>query len=329
MKRRFLFLLVMLFLISLACRRSATPTSPPGTQDPITIDETSVPATETPSESFIFPSEPSPEISNPIHGVARETQREVTYCTIDGVALKMDVYFPENAEGKTPLAVFIHGGGWSKGDKADGQGRFEFPSLVEAGFTVISLNYRLAPEYKFPAMIEDVKCAIRSLRAHADEYNIDPNRIGVWGNSAGGHLVNLIGLTDESAGFEQGEYLDQSSRVQLVVDMFGPVDLTTDFSSTFARIRPDVFLDGDRAKASPINYITPDDPPFLILNGDRDPVMPLSQSRQFYKALIAAGVDAQLIVVANGNHGFTTPDITPTREEITTIIVKFFEEHLK
>jgi acetyl esterase/lipase len=191
------------------------------------------------------------------------------------------------------------------------------------------LNYRLAPEYPFPAQLEDVKCAVRSFRANAEQYGIDPDRIGVWGPSAGGHLVNMLGVTDPAAGFERGEYLDQSSRVQAVVDLFGPADLTIDFSRTFVNLKASVFANYDLAKASPITYISPDDPPFLILQGDRDRVVPLSQSQLLYEAMIAGGMQAELVVVKDGDHGFTDPNTTPNREEITAMIVKFFEEQLK
>lgn len=241
----------------------------------------------------------------------------------------MDIYHPANAASNTALVIFIHGGGWSGGDKLDGRQTFEIPALVAAGYTAASLNYRLAPEHQFPVMIEDVKCAIRSFRAHAQEYNINPDRIGVWGASAGGHLVSLLGLTDENAGFERGEYLDQSSRVQAVVDLFGPANLTTDFSTAYIELKDSVFGDFDLVKASPITYASPDDPPFLILQGDRDPVVPLNQSQLLHEALIAAGVDSQLVIVTNGNHGFTRSDMSPSREEITQMILEFFDHHLK
>lgn len=318
----------VLLLVSLACTATAgaTPTPVPPTAG--MIESSPVPANEE-GATFVNPEDSTPAPSLEAPDQSKNIQRDITYCTLDGVQLKMDLYFPKNAGGKTALTVFIHGGGWSKGDKADRQGQFEIPSMVKAGFTVASLNYRLAPAYQFPAMIEDVKCAIRSLRAHADEYNIDPNRIGVWGTSAGSHLATLIGLTDANAGFERGEYLDQSSRVQVVVDMFGPADLTTDFSKAFIDLKDTVFADFDGVLASPITHISADDPPFLILHGDRDPVVPLSQSQLLYDAMITAGLDVEMTVVVNGNHGFTKPGSTPTREEITAIIVQFFLEHLR
>ncbi len=178
-------------------------------------------------------------------------------------------------------------------------------------------------------MIEDVKCAMRSLRAHAADYHINPQEIGVWGGSAGGHLVSLLGTCDASAGFDVGQYLDRSSRVQAVVDMFGPADLTVAFSEAYLKLQEEVFGSFDLARASPVSCVTPDDPPFLILQGDADTTVPLSQSQELYDRLIASGVGAQLVVVRDGPHGLNSPYEYPSREDLTALIVQFFEEHLK
>ncbi len=258
------------------------------------------------------------------------TLADVTYCTMDGVELKMDLYYPSDGAGPFAVTMYVHGGGWSSGDKAQQAGIIEIPELQKAGFLVVSVNYRLAPEYKFPAMIEDVKCAVRSLRAHADEYNLDPDRIGVWGGSAGGHLVALLGTSDESAGFDVGEYLGYSSRVQAVVDMFGPTDLTVDFPGGYESARH-VFGNFDPALASPVTYVTPDDPPFLMLHGEKDALVPIEQSEILLAALQQAGVPAELVRVVNANHSFK-PDggqISPSRREIAQLVAAFFEETLR
>lgn len=257
---------------------------------------------------------------------------DITYCTIDGVELKMDVYFPVDINLPAPAVVYVHGGGWSKGDKRDGIGSGEGLALTEAGIVVFALNYRLAPEYRFPAMIEDVKCAIRSIRAHHLEYNIDPNRIGAFGASAGGHLVSLLGASDESAGFDVGEYLEYSSRVQAIVDMFGPSDLTLQFGDEQIQNARSVFTADQLIPASPVTYLTPDDPPFLILQGDRDYVMPLEQSQVLYDRLKLVDVYAELVIVQNAGHGFAPVSdnpITPNLEQISQRIVDFLEEQLK
>jgi acetyl esterase/lipase len=258
-------------------------------------------------------------------------QGDVTYCTVDGEALKMDVYLPKGGAGDAPLAVFIHGGGWSQGDKRAVASTSDIPSLLDAGFTVASLGYRLAPERKFPAMIEDVKCAIRSLRASATTYGVDPGRIGVWGMSAGAHLSLMIALADESAGFDVGEHLEQSSRVDAVVDMSGPTDLTVDFSSAFRALREPVFEGFDLAKASPISYVTGDDPPVLILQGEFDYVVPpgSGQAQTLRDKLAAEGVPVQLVLVKGGSHTLDAPDQQPSREQITNRIVQFFAKNVR
>src|SRR5688572_2991350 len=138
-----------------------------------------------------------------------ETLTDVTYCTADGLPLKMDVYLPA-AGGPWPGLVYVHGGAWIRGDKSEAAGLAM--GMTSQGYMVASLNYRLYPTAKYPAMIQDVKCAIRALRANAREYNLDPNRMAAIGVSAGGHLVALLGTSDQSAGLDMGEYLEQSSR---------------------------------------------------------------------------------------------------------------------
>ncbi len=262
---------------------------------------------------------------------AGAAKRDVTYCTVDGVDLKMDLFMPKSASGPTPLAVFIHGGGWSSGDKRAAGGMTDFPALLDAGFTVASLDYRLAPQYVFPAMIEDVKCAIRSLRANASQYHINATKIGVWGISAGSHLGLLLGLTDSGAGFDVGQYLDQSSRVQAVVDMSGPTDLTINMSPAFAEAKDSAFDGFDLAKASPVTYVTPDDLPVLIIQGDQDPVVPINegQAQELYDKLAADGVSTQLVIVQGGPHVLDAPDESPSRAELTQMLVQFFEDHVK
>jgi acetyl esterase/lipase len=260
-------------------------------------------------------------------------ERDITYCTAGGVALKLDVYYPKTMDKPMQVAVYVHGGGWTQGDKASDAGIADVPGLVARGYLVAAVDYRLAPQYKFPAMIEDCKCAIRFLHANAARFNVDPDHIGAWGGSAGGHLVSLLGLTDASAGFEgSAGYADQSSRVQAVVDMFGPTSLrgmpveraepvfgTTDtFSEVFER-------------ASPIKYVTKDASPFLILHGEKDTIVPPAQSQMLYDRLKAAGVPATLVMVKNAGHGFDPVggEISPTREELTKMIGDFFDRYLR
>lgn len=236
-----------------------------------------------------------------------------------------------------PAILYVHGGGWTKGDKRAGAGAEDIPELVSRGYLVAAVNYRLAPQYKFPAQIEDLKCAVRFLRANAAAYGIDPDHIGAWGGSAGGHLVALLGVTDATAGFEgSGGYASQSSRVQAVVDMFGPTDLTAVFQGAAPPLMEQVFGITDKnsdiiKRASPVTWVSSDDPPFLILHGEKDALVPLSQSEKFYDRLVATGVPATLTMVENAGHGFAPAGgtIDPSRTEITGLVADFFDQYLK
>jgi len=258
-----------------------------------------------------------------------ETLTDVTYCTTDTSPHKMDVYFPESGE-PWPALVYVHGGSWMHGDKSEA---VMFASGMTAqGYLVVSINYRLYPAGKFPNMIEDVKCAVRFLRAHASEYNLDPNRIAAIGPSAGGHLVSLLGTSDQSAGWDVGEYLDQSSRVQAVVAMAPITDLTRNFPNADIETMKLVgFGENNVAEASPITHLTADDPPFLLIHGERDTLVPYEQSQLMYDRLVQTNVPAQLVIVKNAGHSFVAPEgsATPTLGEINQIILEFLAKYLK
>jgi len=264
-------------------------------------------------------------------------ERDITYGTAGDVSLKMDIYYPLALDGPLPAVVYVHGGGWYSGDKVTGAGQFDIPRLVARGYLVAAVNYRLAPRHKFPAQIEDVKCAIRFLRANAATYSLDPAHIGAWGDSAGGHLVALLGLADASAGFDGSSgYANQSSQVQAVVDMFGPADLTVTFERDKSLLLEHVFGTTDHEsqivrQASPVTYVSSDDPPFLIFHGEQDDYVLLDQSQALYARLVSSGVPATMIIVKNCGHGFAPVGgpITPTRTEITNRIADFFDQYLK
>ncbi|MBW8010682.1 MAG: alpha/beta hydrolase [Chloroflexi bacterium] len=255
---------------------------------------------------------------------------DITYCTVDDVALKMDLYYPDSATRSWPVVVIIHGGGWTSGHKISGPAIRYAEPIVSANFLVAAIDYRLSPEVVFPAHLEDVKCAIRSLRANAAEYNLDPDKIGVIGFSAGGHLAALLGTTDPSAGFEgTGGYLEYSSRVQAVVDIAGvnnPRILCSD------QIAQEVFGaencqdDEVMDPANSANYISLDDPPFLIIHGDRDMAVALIFSEYLKDALDAVGVPAILYIVRNAGHSFQPLDepMEPSLDELSTFVVQFF-----
>ena len=215
------------------------------------------------------------------------------------------------------------------------------PELVpyaHHGYIIASIQYRVSGEALFPAQIEDVKTAIRFLRAHAEKYHIDAERIGIMGESAGGHLAALAGTTGNVKELDKGEWLEQSSKVQAVVDWYGPTDFLqlSQFSDSVIKnlaASPEALLIGGRAqdnkekseKANPISYITGETPPFLILHGDSDRIVPFSQSEILYEALKGIGADVALYNLEGAGHA-TKEFFQP---EIENIIINFFDRHLK
>jgi acetyl esterase/lipase len=267
------------------------------------------------------------------HAKLGTVERDITYCTTDGIALKMDVHYPDAMSKPAPVAVYVHGGSWSSGSKTDSIGMTDVPELLARGYLVASVDYRHAPQWKFPAQIHDVKCAIRFLRANATRFNLDPNQIGAWGHSAGGHLVALLGTTDTRDGFEGSrEYADQSSRVQAVVDMCGRADLrgmpVDKAKSVFGAPNDSSDI---LEHASPITFVSKDDSPFLILHGDKDATVPLRVSQTLAERLKAAGVPVTLVVVKNADHNFNLEGgpMSPTRAEMTKMIADFFDQYLR
>ena len=245
---------------------------------------------------------------------------------------KLDLYLPRNASGKAPLVVFIHGGGWTGGDKGGCPAKW----LVMRGYAVASLNYRFSQDALFPAQIEDCKTAIRWLRAHAAEYGIDPARIGTWGMSAGGHLVALLGTTGSVRDFDSGENLGQSSRVSCVVDWFGPTDFVhygdpplkgrdVPESPLSKLIGGTVGRNLEKAqRASPVTFVEPNAAPFLIMHGAKDDLVPEQQSELLSRTLQKAGVESTLKVLPEAGHGgpqFFAPANLAT-------VVQFFDRHL-
>jgi acetyl esterase/lipase len=271
----------------------------------------------------------------------------VEYCRPDGVPLAMDLYMPPAAArtGRpAPVALYVHGGG-AIGDRkmygagaslANHQGALFTPlqqQLNARGFVVAAIDHRLPPGTPWPAQIEDAKCAVRFLRAHALGLGIDPGRIGVWGSSGGGHLALLLGLTGPEAGFDRGQYLDQSSAVQVVVDMFGPADLTNfSDSAPFGRFIAQASIGGStavRRSASPITYVAPGAPPFLILQGTEDRMVRPRQSAKLAQRLRSAGVPTTLIEVQGTEHTLDTPGQRPSPDELTATVIDFFVAMLR
>lgn len=231
----------------------------------------------------------------------------------------LDLYLPEKrvGEGLLPLVVFIHGGAWQGGDK-NGGGSKVAPFVTTGKYAGASIGYRLSGEAQWPSQIHDCKAAIRWLKAHAEEYGLDPDRIAVWGTSAGGHLVAMLGVSDGVGELEGeiGPHLDRNAKVRCVIDFFGPSEMLTmgDHDSTIDHNAPNspeskliggaVQENPDKAKnASPIEHVTADDAPHLIVHGDQDPTVPYPQSVDYQKRLESAGVAAILLTVEGGGHG--------------------------
>lgn len=241
-------------------------------------------------------------------------QEDVQVASVGDRALTMDIHYPDTGGPTWPVVVYIHGGGWRQGSNKNAPTR----KLLPAGFVVACITYRFSNEVIFPAQIHDCKGAVRFLRAHADELKLDTERLGVWGHSAGGHLAALLGTTAGSKEHEgqTGGNLEYSSAVQAVADYFGPSDFLA-LAGPEAKIdhmredSPESRLLGGPATsrpelarlASPAEFVSPDAPPFLIVHGNQDRLVPLDQSRRLHEALQSAGVESRLIVVENGGHG--------------------------
>jgi len=278
-----------------------------------------------------FAQQPAPQRVAPLVRIPEGVQahRDLAYVADGDESHKLDLYMPEKVDGLLPLIIWVHGGGWQNGNKAG------CPPLrdgyVGLGYAVVSLNYRLSNQATFPAQIEDCKAAIRWLRAHAREYNLDPNRFGAWGSSAGGHLVALLGTSGEAKAFDVGADLDQSSRVQAVCDYYGPTDFTATPTTPAANSAESKLLGGpimehqDKAKrANPITFVSRENPPFLILHGDKDGTVPVNQSQLLFDALKQAGVSVHFHTIKGAGHGrgFGGPEIGP-------MVAAFFDKYLK
>ncbi|MEM1296523.1 MAG: alpha/beta hydrolase fold domain-containing protein [Verrucomicrobiota bacterium] len=242
---------------------------------------------------------------------------DLDYAGNENPKQKLDLYLPKNGgDGPLPVVCWIHGGGWKGGDKRNAS---KITRLVSSGtYAGVSIGYRLSHEAQWPSQIHDCKAAIRWIRANAEEHNLDPNRIAVWGSSAGGHLVAMLGVSHQVDGLEGeiGPHTDQSSEVTCVVDYYGPTELLTmnDHPSKIdhnAANSPESLLIGgaiqenqDQANnASPISHVSADDEPILIVHGTKDELVPYPQSVDFEKKLEEVGVSATFVTVTDGGHG--------------------------
>ena len=258
---------------------------------------------------------------------------DVSYGEVDGQKLLLDVYKPATPGDKRPAVVLVHGGGWAGGNKRDFAGIGQ--NLARQGFVSFSVGYRLATRTtnKYPAQIDDVQRAVRWIRANAARYGLDPTRIGALGASAGGHLVSLLG-TRETRDNSDPELAQYSSKVQCVVDIFGPTDFTiqrpltteamnilVNFIGKTPQEAPEVYRE-----ASPIVYVDKNSAPFLIFHGTTDHLVPLEPSQRLHDALRKVNVESTLTVFEGEGNGFREK-ANIDRFALTTLA--FFNRHLK
>ena len=266
--------------------------------------------------------------------------RNLVYARAGNTDLLVDVYRPASQTGPLPVVLWVYGGAFRAGSKDDRQ-TAGATWLINHGYSVVAFNYRLSQVAKFPAQIHDCKAAVRWVRAHAAQYQFDPARIAAWGASAGGHLSAMLATSGGVADLE-GDLGNpkESSRIQAVVDFFGPTDfLQMDANALPGGMKhdppdsPESQLIGaaiqdnkDKvARANPITYVTPDDPPFLILHGDRDPLVPVNQSELLFAALSKAGVNVTFHKLVGAGHGgpqFNSP-------VARAMVLAFLDQHLK
>lgn len=263
--------------------------------------------------------------------------RDIVYGTVDGVELKLDLALPAGSA-KAPVVVCIHGGGWIEGSKKQFLG---FARRAAAkGFVAASIDYRLAPDHPMPAQIQDAKCAVRFLRANAAQYRIDPERIGALGESAGGHLALMLGLSSDPALEGSGGNPEVSSAVQAVLSICGPTSMTREyFTETSAKsvykvsqTTAGMILFGTSDAASPIpalcsplDHVDAQDPPVLMFHGDKDKVVPFVQAEALDQALDKAGVENDLVVFPGGGHGMSKEAHTAIQQAAWP----FFAKHLR
>jgi acetyl esterase/lipase len=256
---------------------------------------------------------------------------DIEYAKVGDISLKLDLRLPTDVAGPFPVIVYIHGGGWSSGNKSSNRAT----RFATKGFAVASIDYRPSGQAVFPAQLEDCKAAIRFLRANAEKYGLDANHIGAFGHSAGGHLAAMLGTT---GGIEElegtGGNPDQSSRVQAVVDWSGPADLLKLYEGAAANRTGSGAVKGllggpaDEKKelaalASPITHVSKDDAPFLVMHGEVDSIVPVDQGKAMHEALLKAGVQSTWKSYPGAEHAFDK------EAGAYEMVEAFFDLHLK
>ena len=256
----------------------------------------------------------------------------IEFTNPDGQHLQLNLARPKSGDGPFPAVVCIHGGGFRAG-KREGYDA-QCIKLAQNGYVALTVSYRLAPKYQFPAAIHDTKAAIRWTRANAEKYKIDPERVGVTGGSAGGHLAQFLAVTADVKEFEgDGGNPTQSSRVKCVVNVYGPSDFTKSYGKSVdaAEVLP-LFLGGNletamkaHVRSSPLNWVTPNAAPTLCIHGTDDKYVAHEQAVWMVDRLKACGVEAELLTLQGAGHGFKGKDA----ETADKALLAFFDRQLK
>ena len=255
---------------------------------------------------------------------------DVPYCN----GQQLDIYYPTKAIYKTaPTVVFLHGGGWEVNDRKSEVGVMNdfIGSLREKGFALVSIDYRKLPEYSYPSPVQDALCAVRYLRAEQLKLGIDPNRIGMFGFSSGGHLAAMVGVLDSDNQLSVDQpYAEQSSRVKAVVVLAGLLDFNDGLrNNNILRLR--YFLkQADWQSAAPATYVTKDDPPFLLVHGMKDQFIDPVQDELFANRLHSVGVKSEIVHIENANH-FLNEDggtMSMSRQDAARKMVEFLTQNL-
>jgi acetyl esterase/lipase len=280
-----------------------------------------------------------PGLAQPAGAADRARVEKDVACLGPSRQEKGDLYLPAASVNgaRFPAVVLVHGGGWFSGDKGSQREIATGTTLAENGYVAFSVNYVLAAKGRpvWPRNLYDVKTAVRWLRKNADRLHVDPNRIGIMGASAGGHLAAMAAVTGPESGLDPpGPYSEYSCRVQAAVDFYGPINLTTWSLNKFPELYPDLaMLPGTREKnpavyrlASPTTHVDKNDPPILIVHGTLDDCVSVEESRSFAEVLKRVGAPYELVVVAGAGHSF---GLQPPQQDLRPVVLDFLKRTLR
>jgi acetyl esterase/lipase len=261
-------------------------------------------------------------------------ENDVVFASVADATLKVDVAMPVEGSGPFPAVICLHGGGWVGGERKQMSQTIEV--LARRGYVAIAPDYRLAPTHRFPACIEDCKCAVRWLRANSGKYRVNPSRIAAVGLSAGGHLACLLGMSEAGDGLEgTAGHLDQSSRVQAVVNFAGPTDLTDETLHTPEVLKENLIplMGGSPAecsdlyrKASPMHYSPRTPPPFLLIHGSADRVVPVRQAHAFADKLKRCGASVHVVELEGEGHTWGGASLIRSIDRMLTFLDESFHK---